>query len=412
MPPARDFYEANRFWLRLALWLLTAVLGVFALRLLGPLLIWAIDLLSPFLVALVLAYIFDPVVTFVQRKLKLGRTGGIAVLALVVFPLLAGIFAWLSLVLYDQSITLVTRLKAALPGMFDRFMAEHVSGETLAVWKDRIEANLGQIDELAKQALARMGGSLSPIAEGSLQTAGNVAGGVLNALGQVGGMLGGTLLIVIVTFYYLTDMDKIPATIRRLLPEKNRERTWELMVKADRAVGGFLRGQLMACTCVAVLVTAILFAVGMKQYALLVGCFAGVMNFIPYLGPIAGATPAMLWALFSGQLETWNERGLTILTIVGGFALVQAVDSFVFQPTIVGKQANLHPLAVIFALAVGAQAGIGGMIVAVPLACIAKVLWVELYWRERTDFLAATGNGGVPSGGKMKSKEKSPRKET
>ena len=86
------------------------------------------------------------------------------------------------------------------------------------------------------------------------------------------------------------------------------------------------------------------------------------------------------------SLESWGQRGVWVVIIIAGFALIQMIDGFVFQPFIVGKQASLHPLAVMLALLVGAQAGIGGMIVAVPVACVVKVLWVNLYWSKRTDF--------------------------
>jgi predicted PurR-regulated permease PerM len=73
--------------------------------------------------------------------------------------------------------------------------------------------------------------------------------------------------------------------------------------------------------------------------------------------------------------------------IAGGFSLIQAIDGFVFQPFIVGPQAALHPLAVILSLVVGAQFGLGGMILAVPFAAAIKVIWVEIFWKKTSDFL-------------------------
>jgi predicted PurR-regulated permease PerM len=376
-------------WLRLLFWLLAAAIGVFALRQLGPILAWLLNLLSPFLIALVLAYVFDPVVTFVQRKLRLGRTAGILVLALAILAALTAMLVWLIPVLYQQLSALLDQLKTGVPKLIDNFLARHVDPDTIRQWKERAQQTFNQMDELIRQAFGQMGGLLRPVAQGSLEAAGSVAGGLLKGILRLGGWLGVAVLVVTVTFYYLADMDRIPAIIRKMLPQGRRERIWEILVQSDRAVGGFLRGQLTACACVGVMVTLVLFLVGLRQYAILIGCFAGVMHFIPYLGPVAGATPAILWALFSGSFESWNERGLTILLIVGGIALVQTVDGFVLQPYVVGRHASLHPLAVIFALAVGAQAGIGGMVIAVPVACIVKVLWIELFWKERTDFLSA-----------------------
>jgi len=66
--------------------------------------------------------------------------------------------------------------------------------------------------------------------------------------------------------------------------------------------------------------------------------------------------------------------------VVALFALIQALDGFVFQPRIVGKSSNLHPLLVMLALLIGAQFGLGAMIVAVPIACVGQVLFKELVW--------------------------------
>jgi predicted PurR-regulated permease PerM len=78
-------------------------------------------------------------------------------------------------------------------------------------------------------------------------------------------------------------------------------------------------------------------------------------------------------------------KPLHIALIIGAFALIQAIDGVVIQPKIVGKNANLHPLAVLLALLIGARFGVGGMIVAVPVACIVRVLIKELWWDALAD---------------------------
>jgi predicted PurR-regulated permease PerM len=122
---------------------------------------------------------------------------------------------------------------------------------------------------------------------------------------------------------------------------------------------------------------------GMKQYALLIGFVAGAANFIPYLGPLMGEIPAILYVLLSNNYEGPKEKLLYTGLVIGLFALIQTLDGFVFQPKIVGKSAQLHPVVVILALVVGGQFGIMGMIVAVPTACILRVLIKEFYWDQR-----------------------------
>ncbi|MCX7014057.1 MAG: AI-2E family transporter, partial [Candidatus Sumerlaeota bacterium] len=146
--------------------------------------------------------------------------------------------------------------------------------------------------------------------------------------------------------------------------------------------GGYLRGQILDCVAVGVLSTILMMLVGPRKWALLIGFGAGAVNFIPYLGPATGAVPAVLWALFtfSGWQAVWRA-----LMIVGAFAIVQTVDGVVFQPRIVGRHSQLHPLAVIFAFLVGARFGFGGMIVAIPVAAVVRVLLKEMWWDALAD---------------------------
>ena len=104
----------------------------------------------------------------------------------------------------------------------------------------------------------------------------------------------------------------------------------------------------------------------------------------------------MLYVLFSDDFESMNARLLTGGGVVLMIVVVQVVEGFVLQPRIVGKSAQLHPLAVLFALALGANYGLLGMILAVPLACIARVLLKEFYWDAREEsWRARTKKPGI-----------------
>jgi predicted PurR-regulated permease PerM len=117
----------------------------------------------------------------------------------------------------------------------------------------------------------------------------------------------------------------------------------------------------------------------LRSYCILIGAAAAIGGFIPYLGSIIGVTPGILIVLFTGEVS-WGTKILGMASVLGVFALINAVEGFVLQPKIVGKGAGLHPLIVMLALIAGAQFGIGAMIIAVPVACIIRVLVRELYW--------------------------------
>jgi len=380
-----EYFKTSTPWLKVLFWLLAAAVALFALRQLAPILVLALDLLSPFLVALIVAYVFHPIVSFTQEKLKLGRTAGILVVGALIVLLIGGVSAWLAPVLYQQITAGLSDLSNSVEKIVNSLTAKHLDAEARAQLEERFREFVANLDGQIKGLFMSLGGTVGTVAEGSVNVARSVAGGIAGVIKATGGIAASFIFVVIIAFYYLADMDDIPRVIRKALPARHHDRIWAILLKGDRAVGGFMRGQLIVCAFVGALTSVLLFLIGMKQYAILIGCFAGLMNLIPYLGSVAGFLPGLLWILFTGSLDTMSDRGVHIIYLLAGFGAIQALDAMVFQPLIVGRGASLHPLAVMLALAVGSRAGLGGMILAVPVACFAKVLWMELYWSKRPD---------------------------
>jgi len=355
-----------------------------------PLLRRLLDILTPFIIGLILAYVFHPIVRLVEVRFELGRLAGVIVVAAALFGVLLLLVVMLAPILYGQT-------RAALEALSQFVSAEGLDRLLARLVQDpeRREELLGYLrdglENLKRQLAANLAARpelVQPVAGGSAEAVRVAARAVFSVFGWLGGMAATTLLAVIIAFYCLLRMSSIPGLIRRAIPLDRRETIWGLLVRAEEAVGGFLRGQLIACAGVGLLASILLFAVGLHQYAVLIGFLAGAVNFIPYLGPTVGALPALLWALLTPGLEGWEARLLRVALLIGGFGLIQAIDGFVFQPLIVGRRATLHPLAVMLALIVGAQFGLGGMILAVPVACVVKVFIVELYWKRTEPDLA------------------------
>jgi len=375
-------------------WVFCLGIFVFATLQMWPLMREVFRITAPFILGLILAYLFHPVVLVVQHRLKLGRAAGIGVVAIIIITIFFGFFAILIPTLYQQVMTLIDAIAAyftsdTVNDLLLRFLPEDQDLEELkATLLEQFEAIKGNLGEYLNSA----SGVLQPVAAGSAGAARGTFSAILSVFSWIGATAALISMSVIVTFYILIDMDKVPAIVRRMLPEENRAKLWDALIQSDRAVGGFLRGQMIACTGVGILAVVVLLFAGLNEYAVLIGFVAGAVNFIPYLGPTMGATPAIIWALFTGDLSSPTERFIKIGIILGGFAIIQMVDGFIFQPFIVGKQAALHPLTVMLALVLGAQFGVTGMIVAVPVACVVQVFFVQYYWKDRTDFLTPESN--------------------
>lgn len=205
-----------------------------------------------------------------------------------------------------------------------------------------------------------------------------------NAVAYVGQALGILLsmasivtafvIIPILTFYILMDLERLHAGLMRIIPTRHHGTANFVLGDIDGVLGGFIRGQIIVGAIVAVLITIMLLLLHIK-YAFLIGLFAGIIDIIPYLGAIAGAIPAILIAAFTHGLG-WA------LLVTAGFIGVYQLEGHIIAPTVVGQRVGLTPLMVIVAILVGAElGGILGMFIAVPLAGIIKAL--------ATRFLAA-----------------------
>ncbi len=194
------------------------------------------------------------------------------------------------------------------------------------------------------------------------------------AVGALPGVLGLVTQLVIVpfvAFLLLRDGRRFRKGLIALVPNRYFEFTLNVLHKADQQLGGYLRGQLLAAIIVGLLATLALWVIGVP-YFFIIGAVAGVTNLIPFLGPAAGALTAVLVSVVT--LGTFDQ----VLPIVVTFALIQVIDNTVSQPLLLSRNVELHPLAILLVLLVAAQLfGVVGLLLAVPVAAIAKVLVQE-----------------------------------
>ncbi|HEX3032252.1 MAG TPA: AI-2E family transporter, partial [Bacillota bacterium] len=133
----------------------------------------------------------------------------------------------------------------------------------------------------------------------------------------------------------------------------------------DQVLRGFIRGHLLVCGLVGGLSALGLYLIGVP-FALLLGIIAGILDIIPFFGPILGAVPALALAL----LQSWQATIYTLLL----FVIIQQVEGNIITPKILGEAVGLHPLIIIFALLAGGHLwGVTGMIIALPLAAVIRV---------------------------------------
>lgn len=347
-----------------------------------PAIEFALAVLSPFIVALIIAYVFNPLVNWLQERFGFGRITGVIITYALILLLTAGFFALLIPILYTQLRDSISSIVTNFPRGLNRateWLRLRVSPAEMEQARQFMRQHV-DLDQLT----GRAGTALNQ----AVDTTRIITGIIGTSISLIIGFVAFITFVVVICFYVLLDYSRMEHIAKVLLPDDKESRVFGIWVKIDRALGGYLRGQLIVVTIVAIVYSIALFAMGMRQYAILIGCLAGFGNLIPYLGPIIGGVPAGLWVLFGSTYEGTNEKLLGIGLIVALSIAVQTFDGFFMQPRIVGKNANLHPLLVMLALLVGAQFGIGGMIISVPAAIIVRVLLKELWWDplERVEY--------------------------
>jgi predicted PurR-regulated permease PerM len=310
------------------------------------------SVLTPFLVAALLAYLGDPITDRLEQK-KLSRT--LAVVVVFAVMLFAGLLLLLILLpmLQEQLTALLSRLPLIVPWLQD--VALPWLSTTLKI-------------ETANVDLAALKQSLA----GNWQDISNVLGLLLGKVTHSGQLIFAWLaylvLVPVVTFYLLRDWDILVANVHDLIPRQYEAVISKLTKECDSVLAEFLRGQLMLMLALGLMYSIGLWIVGL-EFALLVGMMAGLVSFVPYLGAIVGIAVA-------GVLAFMQFHDLIHLIYVGiVFGVGQSVEGMLLSPILVGDRIGLHPVAVIFAVMAGGQLfGFFGVLLALPVAAVIVVL--------------------------------------
>lgn len=329
--------------------LILAVLGiVFMLMQLGPLLsvLFAFlkTVLAPFLIAVLISYLLNPIVALLSRR---GVPRSIAVLM---------IYA-----LFIASITIMLINTIPLFNIQIQELAEHVPewNQQMQSWIKQFNDNKDFLPQSVKDGIEK---SLDKMEQGVTDGVGRMMDGLGSTLNQ----LFIAFIVPFLAFYMLKDAEVIEKSLVSFLPGKRRKEVLRLLKEIDDALGNYIRGQLLVCFVVGVLAYIGYLIIGVP-YPLLLAAAVAVFNVIPYIGPFIGAVPAVLVGL---SVSTKMVISVIVVNLV-----VQMLEGNVVSPQIVGRTLHMHPLFIIFALLVGGEvAGIMGLILAVPFFAVCKVI--------------------------------------
>ena len=323
------------------------------------LLVWLVyalrALILPIFVAVLFALTLEPQVDLLQKR---GYPRGVAI-GLIYFVFLASLSLFLILLLPQVSAQMSDLLLRVIPAdlrqggdpvaLATRILNRFHVAEFL---RPPILMQVRHLPERIAPLLAWVGGSL-PVWAGSLIW---------------------VVLVPVITFFVLLDFHKIVGKVLLLAPAARREGALTVVTEVIAVFGNYVRGLAAITLLDSVLIFLVLWAAGVREFALTLSVLTGLLYAIPYLGAL---TSTLLIALVT--LGTQGAGTAIIVTVVM-ILLHQVVFDNILAPRILGRAVNLHPLLALFALlAGGTLLGIGGTLLAVPVAAAVQVILVKLF---------------------------------
>lgn len=321
------------------------------------------DILLPFIVGFVVAYLLDPAV------LRLQRLGLSRVLATTLVTILAALAA-------------VGAAMAVLPPLFTQ-VQELIAGAPQFALKAIMQIQpliepFRQRFGLPVLGLADLQAEASQWAGQAFAVAGGVAGRVARGGVALINLLALLFLTPVVTFYILRDWEKLLFVIDRNMPLDHADTIRTLARQSNEAIAGYIRGQALVCLCLGTFYAVGLTLVGL-QFGFVIGLIAGAISFIPFVGTFVGAVLSIGMAL-----AQFPPDWMSVALVVAVFVVGQTLEGNILSPKLVGDRVGLHPVWIMFALlAGGVLFGFVGILVAVPTAAVMGVIVRHLLARYR-----------------------------
>ena len=326
------------------------------------------NIMGPFVIAGVLAYIFSMIVDRVQARLRWPRWLTVSLLYLIVLSVIGVLLFFGAETLYQQTRDFIS----GGSNITEQGLRQIMGDQSYTFGGTTFDAK--SLAEKANTAVTDYFGS-------------GAANDVLNVARTVGVRLLDTLLVIIVSFYLLMSGKQFGAYMLRFVPAGSRMRTGYVAGRIHTVLGAYLRGQLLLILLMSVVSFLVLQFIFNVPYAIPLAILTGFLEILPLIGP------AIATVLAAGVALAAHGPGVAVAVIIVYFVLRELEDNLV-MPFVVGRAVELHPLVTIFAVLAGGQiAGIIGMLLAVPATAAIKVILDFLYPTDSTQAMAQAQKG-------------------
>lgn len=306
------------------------------------------EVIIPFLAGLFIAYLLHPVVTLLERR-KMPRLVAVLLIYLA-FVLVVTIGLVNAIPVFARQLA---ELSDDLPRLTHWYHAWMIEWENHKYFlPDSVQSG---VDRVIIQSQERLSHGISKL-----------VGNFKNTLNK----LLAYAVVPFIAFYLLKDMKEMQRAALTLIPQKYRKPALAVLRDVNESLGNYIHGQMVVALLVGAFAYLGYWLIGMP-YPFVLAALVAVTNVIPFIGPLIGAIPGIIIAL------TISTR-LALLALAVNL-VIQVVEGNILSPHIVGRSLHLHPLLIIFALLTGEEiAGIPGLILAVPILAVVKVVIVRI----------------------------------
>ena len=311
------------------------------------------DTFFTIILSAIFAYILNPLVDYFESK---GMKKIFAVIT--IYLIILGILFILAFLVIPSSSKEIKKLINSIPGYFNN-ITEFVDG----IYK-RYYSSIGDLPPLLQGIETAIMNNIQKIENVVIEGTKSFVEGVISSLSKVISLV----LTPILTFYFLIDKSFFKKNIKGLVPIKYRKEAFGLFQEIDISVSKFVRGRLIMALSVGVATTIFLLLMDV-DFAIVIGFITGIADIIPYIGPLLGFLPAVIFAFLLSPIKA--------LWVSIFFILIQWAENNILAPKILGDSTGMHPLTILLAIITGgAIFGVFGMILSVPFIAIVKILFV------------------------------------
>ncbi|GED58838.1 AI-2E family transporter [Brevibacillus formosus] len=331
-----------------AVWVITLLVIGNLLWLLRPVLSQFFSLIKevlvPIILGLVIAYLLHPVVQLLEKR---------RVPRLMAVLLIYGSFVLVITIAIINAIPVFTKQLVELSDDIPRLMDWYYT------WMSEWEARKYFLPDSISKGVDRV---IIQSNEGMSHSVAKIVDNARHSMGK----LFAFAIVPFIAFYFLKDMKQLHETGMSIVPKAYRKQVLIVLRDINESLGKYIHGQMMVALIVGVFAYLGYWWIGMP-YPFVLAAFVCLTNIIPYIGPLIGAAPAVVIAI------TISTKTLLLVVVVN--LIIQIVEGNILSPNIVGRSLHLHPLLIILALLVGETVGgIVGLIVAVPILVVCKVV--------------------------------------